>query len=277
MKITFVKTRHHYDSYIDFWRFVELSEFPTIYVDELDVSQNGVFIVAPINGEWRPHIDNQANKKRNAHLIHWNLERPSGSAGSIGQYAADGRELQANRYIDNIWHSDRRLATETGQEFIVLGSDERLAIEGDNTKRYVFCHLSALTDRRKRIIDQFDQASIGPNSWDNERAAVLRQSKYALNIHQDNHPYMEPLRLALYAAYGLPIISESLIDSYPLVDGEHIITAAYNEIPKRLRIESGENYGHSLPMGERCKQLLCHDYNFKKMVEKKVSESVGWR
>ena len=117
--ISFVKTRHFYQSYTDFWRLVELSEFPTIYVDELDVSQDGIYIVAPMNGEWRPHIDNQADKPRNAHLIHWCLERPAGSAGSVGLYAASNRDLQARRHIDDVWHSDARLAHETGQEFIV--------------------------------------------------------------------------------------------------------------------------------------------------------------
>ncbi len=38
-EITFVKTRHVYDSYTDFWRLVELSGFPTIYYDELDLRQ----------------------------------------------------------------------------------------------------------------------------------------------------------------------------------------------------------------------------------------------
>ena len=94
--IKFIKTRYQYDSYIDFFRLAELSSFETIYVDELDVSQDGVYITAPVNGEWRPHIDNQSKKARNAHLILWNLERPSGT-GSVRQYAKDNREMLFDR------------------------------------------------------------------------------------------------------------------------------------------------------------------------------------
>ena len=52
-KITFVKPDWFYESYIDFWQLVELSEFPIIPLSELDISQEGVFIVSPMNGEWR--------------------------------------------------------------------------------------------------------------------------------------------------------------------------------------------------------------------------------
>ena len=274
--ITFVKTRHFYQSYTDFWRLVELSNFPTIYVDELDVSQNGVYITAPMNGEWRPHIDNQSNKPRNAHLILWNLERPSGSAGSVGQYAASNRELQAKRYIDDIWHSDQRLATETGQEFIVLGSDKQLAVPGSYEKTYNFCYMSYITDRRKRIYDQFPQDLIGPNCWEPERSTILRQSRFALNIHQDNHPYQEPLRFALFAAYGLPIVSESIFDSYPLEDNL-IVKVGYDELVGRLNEMLGDGYSHWQEMGLKAKELMCNKFNFKRIVEDKVKESVGWR
>ena len=78
-EIFFVKTRHVYDSYRDFFALVSLSDFPVIFVDELDISKDGFYILTPMNGEWRPHINNQANKPRYAHLVLWNLERPPGS------------------------------------------------------------------------------------------------------------------------------------------------------------------------------------------------------
>ncbi len=274
--ITFVKTRHYYESYMDFWRLVELSKFPTIYVDELDVSQDGVYIVCPMNGEWRPHIDNQSDKLRNAHLILWCLERPAGSAGSVGQYAADNRELQAQRHIDDIWHSDQRLATETGQTFIVLGSDERLAVSGDNEKKYNFCHMSYETDRRKRIYNAFPQETIGPNCWPPERDDILRKSRFALNVHQDDHPYQEPLRFALFAAYALPILSESIKESFPWGD-QFMITAGYDHLIGRMSELLGDTYSKWQTMGLKAKERMCHEFNFKQMVEDKVSESVGWR
>ncbi len=274
--ITFVRTRHEYMSYMDFWRLVELSKFPTIYVDELDVSKDGVYIVCPMNGEWRPHIDNQSDKLRNAHLILWNLERPSGSAGSVGQYAADNRELQAKRHIDDIWHSDQRLAHETGQSFIVLGSDERLAVSGNSEKKYNFCHMSYMTDRRKRIYNGFPQETIGQNCWPPERDDILRKSRFALNVHQDNHPYQEPLRFALFAAYGLPILSESIFESFPWGD-EFMITAGYDHLIQRMNELLGDGYSHWQAIGRKAKERMCREFNFRRMVEDKVSESVGWR
>jgi hypothetical protein len=128
--IIFCCTRYVYDSYQDFWALVSLSGFNQIYVDELDVSKPGVFIVAPCNGELRPHIDNQASKPRNAHLILWNIERPSGSAGSVGQYADANHELIEKRYVDEVWVSDRRLAEETWLRFVVLGSHPGLGEPG---------------------------------------------------------------------------------------------------------------------------------------------------
>lgn len=274
--IIFVKTRYEYQSYTDYWKLVKLSKFPTIYVDELDVSQDGIYIISPMNGEWRDHIDNQSDKPRNAHLIHWCLERPALSAGSVGQYAASNRELQAKRQIDDVWISDAALAHEIGQEFVVLGSDKGLMVSGDNTKKYNFCHLSYETDRRKRIYNQFDSDTIGPNCWEPERSSVLRQSRFGLAVHQDNHPYMEPLRFALFAAYALPILSETIYESFPFTD-EHILKVGYDKLGQRMNELLGDSYSHWQEMGRRAKELLCVEYNFKQMVEEKVRNSIGWR
>ncbi len=152
-EITFVKTRHVYDSYTDFWRLVELSGFPTIYADELDISKDGVYITAPMNRDWRLHIRNEQREGKpiNAHLVSWNIERPSGSAGSVLEYAKQNRYLQyglwengkllsddnppeqsQGRFVDEVWVSDRRLADETehATRFVILGSDEGLGEPG---------------------------------------------------------------------------------------------------------------------------------------------------
>jgi len=96
--ITFVRTRHVYDSYIDFIRLAELSDFPLIYSDEVDISKEGVYIFITMNGDVEAHLQNEVNsgKIRYAHLILWNLERPSGSAGSVGNYTKRHRELIYN-------------------------------------------------------------------------------------------------------------------------------------------------------------------------------------
>jgi len=275
--VTFVRTRYVYDSYTDFWKLVELSGFPTIYVDELDASQPGVFIVAPMNGEWRPHIDNQAGKPRNAHLIMWNLERPSGSAGSVGQYAQANRDLIYKRHVDEVWVSDRRLAAETELRFVVLGSDEGLG-EPSERKKYQFVHMSYETPRRQTIYKQFKPEAVAPNCWPPERDEVLKLSKFALNVHQDSHPFQEPLRFALFAAYGLPIVSETIYDSYPWSE-EFMVYAHYDGLVGKMRQVLNNDYERWREMGLAARERMCGEFRFKDMVERAVTESVGgdWR
>ena len=274
--ITFVRTRHVYESYADFWRLVELSNFDTIYVDELDVSKEGTYIVAPMNGEWRPHIDNQSNKPRYAHLILWNLERPSGSAGSVGNYAKSNRELVYERHIDECWVSDKRLAEETQLRFVVLGSDENLG-QPSGEKRYDFTHMSYEIPRRTNIYKHFNQDSIGYNCWPPERDEVLRLSKFALNIHQDIHPFQEPLRLSLFAAYGIPVVSETIFDAYPW-DGDIAVFSGYDSIVSRLRQALDEDYEPYKQMGLKARERMTGEFQFGKCVKEAVSQSLdSWR
>jgi len=274
--IIFVKTRHHYDSYTDFFRLAELNEFPIIYVDELDISHPGVYITTPLNGEWEPHIDNQRHKTFQAYLIQWNLERPTGSAGTGGEYMRRQWWLMHNRYFDEVWVSDAELARESSLRFVVLGSDEQLGEPGEE-KKFDFCHMSYETGRRQTIYKSFPVSSIAPNCWPPERDIVLKQSRFALNVHQDRHPYQEPLRLALFAAYGLPIISESIYDMTPWIE-ESIITTGYDSLISRIKQALTEDYAPYLEMAMRARDRMCKDFQFGKVVREAVRQSVdNWR
>lgn len=254
----------------------ELAGFPLCYVDEVDVSKEAVYIVAPHNGEWNPHIDNQSNRPRYAHLILWNIERPGGSAGSVGNYAKSNRELIYQRHVDEVWVSDRRLAEETELRFVVLGSNEGLGEPGRN-KRYQFCHMSYAVNRRQSIYKHFSDKHVGPNCWPPERDRVLKESKFALNVHQDQHPFQEPLRFALFAAYGLPIVSESIYDAYPWSD-EYMIFAGYDGLVGKIKQMLAEDYARWQEMGVRARHRMCQQFEFGKMVRQAVKESVErWR
>ncbi len=320
-EIIFVRTRHVYDSYWDFWKLVELSGFETCYVDEVKIEKDNIYIVSPMNGEWRPHINNQhqAKKPVNAHLIMWNLERPSGSAGSVGQYAQQCRylidgfwekgvrertndrgetEVVYGRFLDEVWVSDRRLASETSHatRFVVLGSDEDLGEPG-NEKLYRFCHMSYANGRRQSVLKHFpdNDTAKGNTDWPSfwpwedaenkarylsRRDEVLKQSRFALNIHQDQHPFQEPLRFALFAAYGLPILSESIFDAFPWVVDENIIFSHYDGLLAKLNQMSENDYQRWADMGLRARKRMCGEFQFGKMVREAVEESVGlqrWR
>lgn len=291
MDIIFCRPGHKYESYTDFWRLVELSGFPIISVSELDISKPGIYITAPMNRDWRNHINNEHKKKKvvNAHLILWNIERPDGSANSVPEYGRQNHYLQYGlwengekvnedgdeshgRFIDEVWVSDRRLADETNLRFVVLGSDEGLGSPGAD-KRYGFTHMSYLIPRRESVYNQFKNGniSIGPNAWPPERDAILKESKFAVNVHQDNHPFQEPLRFALFAAYGLPIISETIADSHPWSD-EFMIYSIIDDLPEKIRECLADDYEKYRAMGLKARIRMTQEFQFGKMVREAVKE-----
>jgi len=273
MDIVFVKTRYVYDSYTDFWKLVELSQFETCYVDEVDITKPRFYITSPMNGEWNPHINNYIGEPHNAYLVHWCLERPSGSGG-LYNYGKSNRERIYDRVLDDVWVSDRRLSSETVLNYVTCGSDYGLG-EPDDTKLYDFCHLSYETDRRKRIYNKFEPSVIGPNRWpwdtNPSRDFILRHSRFALNIHQDQYPFQEPLRWALFAAYGLPMLTESVHDSYPFAE-PFCESTGYDGIANKLKEMLTNDYTRWRDMGLRARDRMCDEFNFRKMVLQAVKE-----
>jgi len=85
-----------------------------------------------------------------------------------------------------------------------------------------------------------------------------------LNIHQDLYRYVEPLRFALAAAYGLPVITEPL---YP-----------YNFYERRIYTVAGflqiENLVHrydeinAYDFGMKFREYLTEKHTFRSLLEK---------
>lgn len=270
MNIVFAMTRYVYDSYTDFWKLVELSGFDTCYIDEIDIRKPYIYITTPMNGEMPPHIYNQAGRVHNAHLVHWCLERPSG-AGGLYQYGKSNRAKIYDRTLDDVWLSDRQMAIETNFRFVPLGSDYGLG-EPCWDKVYDIVHMSYITGRRGDAYGQFDPKLIGPNCWGKSRDYVLKHSRFALNIHQDQYPFQEPLRWALFAAYGLPMLTEEVKDAYPWHE-DLCIFNPYDGIAGRMREMLSNDYTRWWDMGQRARDYMCKDFNFKKMVLQAVKES----
>ncbi|MFC1811644.1 hypothetical protein ACFL03_03035 [Thermodesulfobacteriota bacterium] len=273
-EIIFVKTRYVYDSYSDFWQLVKLSGYKTCYVDEVFINkEDTVFITAPINGEWRPHIDNQRNLPHNAHLVLWQLERPANSGGSIGQYGKDNRDLIYNRYFDEVWISDQQLANESMLRFVPLGSHPNLGHPGPlGNKHFNAVHMSYIVPRRATIYKKIKK--LAPNCWGDRRDQVLKQSKCGINVHQDNYPFCEPLRLALFAAYGLPVISERVTITEPY--GGKIIWQDYEDVIPTMK-NALSDYAKLYEFGLELRNYLCEKNNFKKWVDKAIFEEGVWK
>lgn len=269
--ILFARTRHQYDSYRDFWQLVNLAGFQTVFVDQVDFRLDVTYITTMVNDEWAAMVERQRHTPRYAHLVLWNLERPAGWAGTVGAYSNKCHTMMGARWFDEVWISDRRLAEETELRFVVLGSHPSLGVS-NHSKKYDFVHMSVAVNRRQSIYKHFDPEKIAPNCWPPDRDKVLQWSRFALSVHQDNHPFLEPLRFALFAAYGLPILSETIYDSFPWSDST-MVWATYDGLVDKMKQMLDERYVPWEEMGERGRQMMVDTLRFDKMVVQAVRES----
>jgi hypothetical protein len=226
--ITFARTRWNYNSYTDFWRLVELSGYPIVYVDEMDLGDSSqLYIIAPMNGEVRPYIDEFKirNGAIKAQVMQWNLERPSGSNG-FDEYIKGGELLVQQGYLSKTIVSDMSLARNADFVYIPLGGHSDLGIPGSiGSKIYDLIHLSCYSNHRGWMFDgpshpknRLGPFSVATNGWGDERDSRLKLSRIMLNTHQDGFNIVEPLRFVLAAAYGLPVVSEPISSNGSIYD-----------------------------------------------------------
>lgn len=261
--IIFVRTRHEYGSYVDFFRLAELSGYPIIYVDEMLKydSKDTIFIISPVNGEWNERVKWFTEGR----VILWQLE-----------WNWDG-EHNTPACVDEVWNSDKAHAEKNGFKYVAMGSHKGLN-ESINWNKglplpYDIAQISYQTPRRQVVTQQLQQQglTLAPNSglWKSARSTALMQSKVVIHIHQrDDTKGVAPLRWCLAAAHGLPLITESVPD-YGIFDYRYMMQARYetiasftSEIVKEWRIL--QDYGAALH------RLLCEEYTFRKAVEANV-------
>lgn len=211
MKIKFVT--ENLDSYTDFRRLIDLAGFERIAVHQI-VDDGSIYICAPVTVQLGLRYIELATPKGNklsSKFIYWMLERPPLDPAKLLGYW--------DFMFSEIWtHDAVFMATGYSKLRLVrIGSDTRLKtadgfeshhLPGDR-KSFDFIHLCAPLGRRWHILHHL-AGNTALNSWGAERSAILRCSKFMLNVHQDDYFYMEPLRFALAAAYHLPLLTEEL-------------------------------------------------------------------
>lgn len=267
---TFVRTRHEYDSYTDYWKLVELSGFPTCYVDEMNLhDSDATYIVSPMNGEFTAHLDWSGGKECVVYL--WNLERPGGS-GNFEQYVAGNLRYVHDDMVDVVLVSDRKLAKDSGFWYMPLGGHPLLGDPGDREKVHDYIHLMCYSLRRAGT-GLFNYTTpwhkwygfdIAPNGWGQERHIALQESKFMLNVHQDDTLYLEPLRFVLAAAYGLPIVTEQLADPYPYTGHVHQFDM---ETMSQIMHYALGYYEESKAHGEWMRNRMTKDLTFRHCLE----------
>jgi hypothetical protein len=270
--ITFARPRWKYDSYADFWRLVELSEFPTCFVDEMDMTDpEQVYITTPMNGDYQAHLENHTDRRCTIFL--WMLERPGGS-GTVAQFRADNQaHLDAGR-IDAILSSDKGMASECGYQYVPMYSHPDLGTIGDVfDKKYDAIGLMAYSPRRGFLFSDpgAPRAKLpngctqAPNGWGDVRDHLLRTSRIGINVHQDSVNYSEPLRFALFAAYGLPIVTERIPEDDLYTP--YVLQSDYGNFLDMLAY-GRRNYEQFLSDGIAYCKSLCYDHTFREGVEK---------
>lgn len=279
MRIIFARTHYEYGSYQDYWRLVNLSGFETCYVDEIDLSADAIYIVSPINGEFRPHIDHHRSllkEPQRAKIVWWNLERPDvPGSPSIQDVVTD-----ILQYADAVWVSDRYYASlDSRMQHVVLGGDKNLC---KSTTRepamYDYTHQSYVVGRRAATHSRLQTLGLieGPNGWGDERDFVMQRSRIMMNIHQTDEPIGEPIRFAVTAAHKLPMISESNKDPYPLVAGKDYIDVPLNELVCSVQKSVTDGGSSMIGIGESLFHRLCIEWTFRRGVEAGVA-ATGWK
>lgn len=272
--IVFARTRWSYDSYADFWRLVELSGFPTCYVDEINLGADAVYVTTPVNGEVEA-----LRQKREHHLgtptakvVWWNLERPDApNMPPPTQVVSDALSV-----FDRVWVSDRHYRSlDARQQYLTLGSHPLLRLHDQPVgKQFDYAHMSYVHGRRIEILARLRQQGLreapcaGPGET---RDQVLRESRVMLNTHQTPVEIGEPIRIALTAAYRLPLVSEHLRDPYPLVPGMDYVDATADELPAVVRDLVRDDYRCAV-LGENLYRALCVDRTFQSEVQAAARE-----
>lgn len=247
-----------YGSYHDFWRLVDLSGFPTCYLDEINASDpSKCYIFCPVNGEIKDGDTFIGWPNAKATIIFWNLEQ-----GDYGPIPG----------VSETWASDKAFADTIGARYVLLGSHPGLMNYDPLSRNGAFdvVMLSYMTPRRDQMAAWLRQKglTLAPNGWYEDRHRTLMHSKVMLHVHQNNHRYIAPQRWALAAAYKLPLFSETL-DNAGDVHLKGCISYPYERLPHE--ISSCLNRENFLPdIGAELHQFLCFDRPFAREVMRNV-------
>lgn len=253
--IIFVQTRHYYSSYQDYFKLAELSGFPIIYDDQMDLDNpSHCYIITWFTAQ----VDRFAGSK--ARVICWNLEW------------ADVPQFDSIEY----WSPDAWYALQHGWRYVPVGSDLRLKISDDSAECGEMFDIALMMyrdpNRRRAALVSLHEArlTIAPNAWDMERDYYLRQSRCMVHVHQLDHvAAVSPLRFALAAAYTLPVITEEL--SNPGIFSSVVIETGFEALADVVRDWLTPSRRLALKYyGSRLRTLLCLDYTFKDAVNRNV-------
>lgn len=256
----FATTRTFYQSYVDFWRLVELSGYHVCYVDEIEPESANTYIVTPCNGEWQQGWDNPT-----ARIILWQLE-----------WALDEYPFVRPPGVAEVWCSDSWQAERIEAKYVPMGSHRELkqgiTPASDATLTYDTAFMGYMVPRRERITTDLTALGVSQSpihAWDIERHLALIHSKSYLHVHQWSHvPGVPALRVVVAAAYRLPFITETCADAGLFAKHHTFLQADYGHLSRFVKLWTQETDHHRLEdFGWALNELLCDQLTFRKSVE----------
>lgn len=252
-EVLFARPRWDYQSYSDYWRLIELSGYPLIFIDEIDPQSDNTYIFSQPPTDWHHGWNNPR-----ARIIYWAIEWYL----DVDYRSIPGVEL---------WSADKWYADRIGAKYVPMGSHPALNPHADefHEKRYDVATLWAASSTRYHAEDLLNRMGVrrAPNGWGDERHNILSQSRMMVAVHQyPEAQTVAPQRWALAAAYKLPVVSETLADA-GMLDRVTIQTDLENiGFVAASWIEPG-NLGKLAQKGQALHNLLCHEYTFRKGIE----------
>lgn len=259
--VFFARPRTWYGSYVDLYNLIELSGYELLYFDEIDPTSDNTYILTLFNGE----ILNGWPDAR-ARIILWDFE-----------WRLEG-DYPVIPGVREFWTSDAWYAKQVDIRFVPLGSHAGLKIGADAPeKEYDTIFLGYFVPRRQAVLADLIERGVRvpfderrqpiTSAWDNARHVLLTHSRSMLHVHQwDNIPTLAPLRVAVAAAYSLPLIMETPAVRDPL--GHRALCSDYANLAAFTAMWTRRNEAHILEdFGRGLHGLLCRDMTFRKCVE----------
>ncbi len=258
--IVFARPRHEYGSYRDFWHLVDLAGFRVQYINEIDWSQGHVTVIGiPKTPDWK-----QIPDRHNARLIWWNIERCV-NADDVW----DMSNPRVPRCVDEVWTSDRSIATRFNWKYVFLGGHSAFASGKMPSKRYDIITLMAPLPRRTDLFNELKRFNVADTGdlWGEERDLRLRQSRLMLMCHQDDQPICEPPRMMIGGCYALPMLCEESTDSGYWVAFKHYVPAKFGDLIGSAQFLLNARPDYLEGFGRAAWRLVTIEHPFRETVE----------
>ncbi len=269
--IVFVRSTREYSSYADFWRLVELSGFPIIDKSQIHFNSDRLYVWAEMDVDFMIPVSDHPKETRQARTAFWHIEPVDRRASETIDATAWWKASldQTLSLVDDVWVSDMGIFhMDPRSRWVCFGGHpglrENVANQGP---RYDVAHIGQVTPRREKMITELVRRgiSVSPAPQGESRISILSSSKLMLDIQRlEGIPLVTPIRWVTAAAYKLPLVREELPDPSPLVNGESIIMAPYDQLADRVEEALQQDLA---PIGQAAWKAFCETNTFRSCVE----------